>query len=214
MANENINNNDTHNQAHETIPQAANSLPSPKNGLPLNVLYRGYKLVSRLLRRQQHRFGELTEAVQRQTIGFEQCLNTVRNCQEQTAKILNHEIDRHALTPAIESVVLLADEFERLHGMAAQMIGDGQLCDKVQKFVNDLSVSCQIAQDRLRYLDIERISPSLNDCFDPKLHTVCSYSDIDGQFHNGCICEVITVGIIYRGRVLRSARVSIFRHKQ
>lgn len=214
MADENMLNNCTQEGKQAVILPPADSLSSPDIQLPFNVLSRGYKLISKLLRRQHDRFGEITAAVQRQTTGFEQCLNTVRNCQEQTAKILNHELDRHALTPAIESVVLLANEFERLHGLGAQLIGEGQACAKVQKFIDDLAVSDQIAQDRLRYLDIEKISPSLNDSFDPKLHTVCSYSDTDDPSRSGCISEMITAGIIYRGKVLRPARVSVFRHKQ
>jgi molecular chaperone GrpE (heat shock protein) len=214
MAEENTHNNCTQEGTQEVLLPPAGSLSSPDTQLPFNVLSRGYKLISRLLRRQHDRFGELTAVVQRQTTGFEQCLNTVRNCQEQTAKILNNEVDRHALTPAIESVVLLANEIECLHGLATQMIGEGRACAKVQKLIDDLAVSVQIAQDRLRYLDIEKIAPSLNDSFDPKLHTVCSYSDTDDPSRSGCVSEVITAGIIYRGKVLRQARVSVFRHKQ
>ncbi|MGD0572457.1 MAG: nucleotide exchange factor GrpE [Sedimentisphaerales bacterium] len=214
MADENTHNNCTQEGAQGVPVPPADSVSPLDAGPSLNVLYRGYKLISRLLRRQHEQFGELTASVQRQTIGFEQCLNTVKNCQEQTAKILNQEFDRHALNPAIESVVLLANELERLHGLAAQLIGDGLACAKVQKLIDDLAVSGQIAQDRLRYLDIEKIAPSLNDCFDPKLHTVCSYSDTDDSSRSGCISEMITAGIIYRGKVLRQARVSVFRHKQ
>ena len=214
MAEENTHNNCTQEGTQGVLLPPAGNLSSPDTRLPFNVLSRGYKLIRRLLRRQHDRFVELAAVVQRQTTGFEQCLNTVRNCQEQTAKISNHEIERHSLNPAIESVVLLANELERLHGLATQMIGEGRACAKVQKLIDDLAVSVQIAQDRLRYLDIEKISPSVNDCFDPKLHTVCSYSDTDDPLRSGCISEMITAGIIYRGKVLRPARVSVFRHKQ
>lgn len=214
MADETISSNCTQDTTQGATLLPADSLSSPDTVPSLNVLYRGCKLVGRLLRRQHDRFGELTAAVQRQTTGFDQCLNTVRNCQEQTAKVLNHELDRHALTPAIESVVLLANELERICGLAAQLIGDGRACAPVQRLIDDVAVSGQIAKDRLRYLDIETVSPSVNDSFDPKLHTVCIYSDTDDPLRSGCISEVITAGIIYRGKVLRPARVSVFRHKQ
>lgn len=213
MEDENMINNCTQEGTQGVLLPPAGSLSSPNTRLPFRVPSRVYKLIHRLLRRQHDQFGELAAVVQRQTTGYEQCLNTVRNCQEQTAKILNHEIERCAINPAIEGVVLLANELERIHGLAAQLIGDGQACAKVQKFIDDLVVSCQIAQDRLRYLDIEKIAPSLNDSFDPKLHTVCSYSDTDDPSCSGCVSEVITAGIIYRGKVLRPARVSIFRNK-
>jgi molecular chaperone GrpE (heat shock protein) len=214
MAGENTHNNCTQEGTQGVLLPPIGSLSSQDTQLPFNVFSRVYKLIHRLLRRQHDRFGELTEVVQQQTTGFEQCLNTVRNCQEQTAKILNHELDRHALNPAIESVVLLANELERLHGLATQMIGEGRVCAKVQKLIDDLVVSGQIAQDRLRHLDIEKIAPSLNDNFDPKLHTVCSYSDTNDPLRSGCVSEIITAGIIYRGKVLRQARVSVFRNKQ
>lgn len=153
----------------------------------------------------------LNETVDRHERGFQQCVNIVKNCQEQTARILNYEFERHALEPAVETVAALADELLRLDHVARKLLQGNESNVELKTLANELQISGSIAEDKLSYLDIERIRPSRTEVIDPEKHSICDYADTENKALHGRISKLITPGILYRGKMLRQARVSIFR---
>lgn len=156
------------------------------------------------------RLDKLEKTVDRLDQGFFECVNTAKSCQEQTAKFLNNELERHALNPAIKVVVVLADELYRLKDAFNQLQSDY----KFNTLSQYLEMSRQLADDQLSYLDITRINPSAGQDYDHNAHEICSYTNSPDRGMHGKISSVITPGIIYRGKVLRPARVSVFRHNK
>ena len=152
----------------------------------------------------------LESSVNLQQKDLTRCVNIVRQCQQQTAELINHDLERHALNPAIETVVVLADEIIRAD------IGK----KLTQKFEPDIALdllherlqsSAEIAKDKLAYLDIQKINPAPNDTVEPDKHNVCAAIETDNKNRHGKISSVLSEGIIYRGKVLKQAKVSAYR---
>ena len=84
------------------------------------------------------------------------------------SQALNHGLERHALHPAIVTVVTLADELIRLERIAKKLSPAGESSGELKTLANELQISASIAQDKLSLLDIEKIAPVKNDHFDAR----------------------------------------------
>lgn len=153
----------------------------------------------------------INQTIGRQYSDMANHLSMVRNCQEETARLVNGELERHALRPAVETAVILADELNRLEQLAVKLAitshSDlGQLFDEIK-------ISGQIARDKLEYLDITKIEPSRVDTLDHRFHTVVAAEKTSDSSLHGLISATIMPGMIYRGKVFKSAKVSVFKHE-
>ena len=149
--------------------------------------------------------GRLDATVANQTKGFEACIDTVSKCQDQTAKMLNSQLERHALNPAIEAVVALAEE---LAGLKTKSI----TAEPNSRLTEEINIAAAIASEKLAYLDIEKISPGEFTCLIPHHHEVCGAQQTDNPQLHGKISMLLSCGIIYRGKVLKPAKVSVYRY--
>ena len=162
------------------------------------------------LEEQSHRLRVMVEEHHRR---HEEYLSIVAACQRDTAAVLNHELDRHALHPAIEAVVALAEELSHLKECASRVPdanGDGAGVDRLR---GEIDISWSIAREKLAHLDVRTIAPAPGEGLDPKLHAVCGYTVTTDEHLHGRIGQVVTPGITYRGKVLQQARVLVFRTK-
>jgi molecular chaperone GrpE (heat shock protein) len=165
--------------------------------------------VPRELRKQ---VGHLDRRLERLNRGYIRCLDTAAKCQEQATQSLNHALERHALNPAIETVVSLAEELFRLRDVALQPNTDDQPAGRLQTLAEEINISAQIAQEKLDYLDIAHITPSRADPIDPKKHSICRCTDTKDKTLHGTVSQLVRPGVMYRGEVLRPAAVAVFRY--
>jgi hypothetical protein len=134
-------------------------------------------------------------------------------CQRDTAGVLNHEIDRHAIHPAVETVVALAEELSHLKDCASRLPDGSAGGDGMDKLRTEIDISCTVAREKLANLDVQMIRPAEKEQLDAKVHSACGYIVTrDGELQ-GKISKLVTPGIAYRGKVLRQARVTVFRMK-
>jgi hypothetical protein len=132
-------------------------------------------------------------------------------CQKETAAILNHEIQRRDLYPAIEALVALATELSHLAGQVQQLPAEGADGDKANKLRQESALSCSIASERLAHLNVTMITPGEKENLDPQAHSVCSFVETTDKRLHKRIAQLVTPGILYQDKVLRPARVSVFR---
>lgn len=144
--------------------------------------------------------------------GYRQCLDIAAKCQEQATQALNHALERHALNPAVETVVALAEELFHLRDIALQPNTDDSPPGKLQTLADEISLAAQIAREKLDYLDIATITPSRADPIDPKKHSICRCTDTTDKALHGTVSQLVRPGIMYRGEVLRPAAVAVFRY--
>lgn len=132
-------------------------------------------------------------------------------CQRDTAGILNHEVERHALHPAVEAVVALAEELSHLQDCARELLDGGVSGDDVDKLRAEIDISCTVAREKLANLDVQRITPAEGEELDARTHAVCGCLETADENLLGKISKLMTPGIAYRDKVLRQARVILFR---
>ena len=156
----------------------------------------------------------LNEIVQHQGQRCDQYVTIIANCQRDTAKVLNQELERHVLKPAVEAIVTLADELFHLDELVKHLCQGAVASDELEKLEQDVQISNQIARDKMTCLDIERITPSKGDSFEPQTHIISAHAETSDKALHGKIKQTITPGIVYRSKVLRQARVSVFRYVQ
>jgi molecular chaperone GrpE (heat shock protein) len=132
-------------------------------------------------------------------------------CQKDTANALNHQVERHALHPAVEAAVALTEELSRLQDCAKQLPGSDEGNDGLGEIRTEIDISCTVAHEKLAHLGVQRIAPTEGEQFDMKLHSVCGCVETIDEELQGKISKLVTAGIVYRRKVLRQARVSVFR---
>jgi len=185
---------------------------------PATVLLCGhvYSQLGRLARHVQaleerlDGFGQIVEQLHRRS---HKHMTLLAACQRDTAAVLNHELDRHALHPAIEAIVALAEELSHLKDCARQLLDGCAGREEVGKLRAEMDLSCTVARERLANLDIERIAPAEQEKLDARVHMVCGHVATADEDLHGRIHKLVTPGIAYRGKILRQARVLVFRLK-
>ena len=88
-----------------------------------------------------------------------------------------------------------------------------QLFDRKVRMLHLDKSYCQYTNLQLQNfdLDIEKITPKTGDNIDHQLHAAHGHTDTHDDFLHGKINQVFAPGIVYRGKVLRQAKVSMFR---
>ena len=138
-------------------------------------------------------------------------IQTAASCQRATAEVLNRNFERHALNPAVLSVGALAEELLRINQIAQEVKGKISGCPALEPLIEAATIGSQLAQDRLAYLDIEKICPEQGEELDPARHETTSVEDTENPGLHRKVAQLVSPGLIYRGEVLRPAKVSVFR---
>ena len=145
---------------------------------------------------------------------LERCFDTVGDCQRQTADLANQAIERHALHPSILAVDLLVDTLCQL-AQQAEALGNSQPRDpQVMSLLASILSAAEIAESKKASLDIQSIQPAEMDKPDKDMHKIVSAVDTDDQSKHKKIHQTLSVGLIYRGKVLREAKVSVYRFSE
>ena len=166
------------------------------------------------VRRLDTRLRRLTRAYLNQTNRLESYLQVVTACQKQTAEFANHVSERHALHPAVETVDFLATLIGQLNEQAAPLV-EGQMCCPVfQSLLDSIAEAAKMALAKREYLDIESMCPEPLDEFDSEGSEIRQAVCTDDPDKHRRVERTLIAGLIYRGTVLRRAKVSIYRHTE
>ena len=158
------------------------------------------------------RIDRLDETVSRLDQNYQHCVESLKACQQQTQQLLQQQLERHALHPAVEAVVVLAEELLRLNTLQ-QNVDQATDVEAARKNLTDeLNISAAIAMEKLALLEIQKIVPQIKDPFDRDRHNVCSLDPTSESDLAEKVQRVVTEGILYRGQVLRQARVVAYRY--
>jgi molecular chaperone GrpE (heat shock protein) len=185
--------------------------------LPHRLFFNGYlvrrsKYFKKVLKEIRRQLQHQSDNIAQQWCQLQEYGKAVECCRQETAKILNHELERHALNPAIETVVQLYDEIISLKNLAGRLKHEAKDCPSIVPFLRSLQISADIAEDKLAYLGIERLTPAEGDELDPLKHNACHAVQTNSKELHGKVSQLLSPGLIYRSKVLRQARVSVFRY--
>ncbi|NQV34145.1 MAG: nucleotide exchange factor GrpE [Phycisphaeraceae bacterium] len=138
-------------------------------------------------------------------------LEIVAECQRLTANYANDTVERHALHPAIEAVFDLTN---MLHDLAAQFtdLDKCQINPLVRLLLNSISEAVKVANNKCDHLDIVKIVPQDLDAFDADKHQIRQTETTDESDRHKKIKTTLVPGLTYRGKVLREAKVCIYRY--
>ena len=191
--------------------------PGEQNESAVLVEYVDFKLnqfaerIEQALSENGRRFDQLQEAISNQTLQLQQAIQVAAKAQQEMGQYLNRAYERHALNPAILIVAGLAEELLHQKQLANQIASKISGCTSLQPLLEAASIGGQVAQDRLAYLDIEQICPEQGEELDLAKHETASVEDTEDQGLHRKIAQLISPGLIFRGEVLRQAKVSVFR---
>lgn len=140
------------------------------------------------------------------------CLQIVAECQKEAATFANRVIERHALHPAVEIVDYLANLIRQMNEQAASLTAGQTHCPLFQPVLDSIVEATKMAQAKCEYLDMETISPRPLDDLDPEKHEVRQAVPTNDTGKHRHVERTLIPGLIYRGTVLRRAKVSVYRH--
>lgn len=142
----------------------------------------------------------------------ESYLQIVAECQKQTAGFANGLLERHALYPAIETVDLLASQIRQLNEQATALAAGRTPCSLLEPLLETIATAAKIAEAKCQSLDMVVIRPQSLDELDPNKHDVHQVIQTDEADCHKRVARILTTGLVYRGTVLRRAKVSVYRH--
>ena len=156
----------------------------------------------------------LIEVQKQQANNFERYLQIVADCQKQTAVFANNHFEKHALHPAIETVDVLTTLICQIHERTTNL-SDAQIqCPLFKAILSSIKQTALVAKAKREYLDIERIEPDELDDFDPNKHEIKQAVVTNDNSKHKKIKETLAPGLIYHSRVLRQAKVSVYRYSE
>jgi len=159
------------------------------------------------------RLDRLATAVEQQYRRDGEHMAILAACQRDTANVLSHRLERQDLYPAVEAVVALAAELHHLQDYAKQFLNASGGGDGTDVLRQEIDIGCTVAVERLAHIDVRMLAPCAGEELDPREHASCGYVETMDEGLCGKISKLVTPGIAYRGKVLRQARVTVFRMK-
>jgi molecular chaperone GrpE (heat shock protein) len=161
-----------------------------------------------------NRFLHLLQEQQKESDNLERYWQIVADCQKQTAAFANNQFEKNALHPAIETVDSLTLLIEQIHDQTTNLSEAQIQCPLFKAILNSVAQAAQVAQAKRQYLDIEHIKSEELDDFDPNKHEIMQAVETNENSKHKKIKETLVPGLIYRGKVLRQAKVSIYRYSE
>ena len=141
---------------------------------------------------------------------MERCVIITNEYQRNIEKSVNHELQRHVLYPAIESVALLADHISQLGQEIQRIIATHQLCELFGPLQEMIAQSEIATQQQMEHLGMHWIRPNEFEKLDAKEHDIKQAIDVNDKNIHGKIKRTLIAGLAYRGTVLRRAQVAVY----
>jgi len=158
------------------------------------------------------RFLHLLQEQQKQSDNLERYWQIMADCQKQTAAFANNQFEKNALHPAIETVDSLTLLIEQIHDQTTNLSEAQIQCPLFKAILSSIAQAAQVAQAKRQYLDIEHIKSEELDDFDPNKHEIIQAVVTNDNSKHKKIERTLVPGLIYRSKVLRQAKVSIYRY--
>ena len=140
------------------------------------------------------------------------CVKITNECQRNTEKFVNQELQRYVLYPAIEVVALLANHIEQLGQEFHRITAKHQLCELFGPLQNMITQSIIAAQQQMEHLDLHWITPGEFEKLSAQHHDIKQVIDVEDKTLHGNIKRTLIAGLLYRGTVLRRAQVAVYRY--
>jgi molecular chaperone GrpE (heat shock protein) len=157
-------------------------------------------------------FKQIWQQRENQTQTLSQYLEIVAECQKEIARFANNQFERHALYPAIEVIDVLTRQIKDLLEQANSLPENEFFCPFVRPIVDSIKEAAQIADAKFKSLDMEIIDPKGLDGLDINKHEVRQAIPSSDPTQHKKIQRTLIPGLLYRGKVLRQARVSVYRY--
>jgi len=181
-------------------------------GLALDGVQALYELIESTKKELSCQHQKIAGDNQELTKRLQDYLKIVAECQKETAKLANNTVERYALHPAIEALDLMTFQIVELRREANSLAGAGAHCPLVESLFDSITNIAKLAQTKREHLDMQAICPQHLDELDPEKHDIRQVVETDDAGKHRKIEKTITPGLIYHGKVLRQARVSVYRH--
>ena len=169
----------------------------------------------------KNRFEQLEDGIlasvdeqKQRTDSLEKYFQIVADCQKQTAAFANNQYEMHALHPAIESIDTLSRLIQQIYQQTTNLSEAQNQCPLFGTIINSISQASQIAKAKCQFLDIEPIEPEEFGDFEPDKHEIKDAVNTDDNSKHKKIKKTLVPGLIYRGIVLRQAKVSVYRFNE
>jgi hypothetical protein len=130
------------------------------------------------------------------------------------AGFANNVLERHALYPAVETVDFLSSLIGQLSEQAACLAGGQTHCPLFKPLLDSIGEAAKITRVKREYLDMETICPQPLDSLDLEKHEIRQATQTEDAAKHKQVERTLIPGLIYRGTVLRRAKVSVYRHAE
>jgi len=178
------------------------------------VVYRFFAAMNTRLARQNKKVSKALAARDDYSATLEKCFDTVADCQRQTADFANKALERHALHPSILAVDLLSSTICQLAQQADALKNSQELDPQIMSLIESISSAAELAESKKASLDIQSIQPAEMEELDKDMHNIVDTVNTDDESKHKKIQQTLTAGLIYRGKVLREAKVSAYRFSE
>jgi molecular chaperone GrpE (heat shock protein) len=162
----------------------------------------------------QNRVLSLARCSEKQHEQLEQYFLIVSECQKQTAAFANNQLEKHRLYPAVEAVDYLNRIIGQIYSQTKGLSQTQIQCPLFTDLINSITQARQISIQKCQSLDIEPIVPEQGRDFDPQRHEIKNAVKTNDTKMDRKICKVLKPGLLYCGRVLRQANVTVYRYSE
>jgi molecular chaperone GrpE (heat shock protein) len=173
-------------------------------------IYQFFVEMDMRLIRQDKRLSETIKASQKDLADLQTCFQVAADCQKKTAELVNQNLERYALHPAVLAVDILADIICSIAKQIESLAGSEEN-PQFTKFIETVLDAARIAELKKDQLGLREIRPKELETLDKDLHEVVKAVATDDMSKHKKTHETVTAGLIYHDKILRQAKVSVYR---
>ena len=195
----------------ETV-QGELSLPDKKSVLRKAIEIYDFlnKLNSRLIR-QDKKLSDIKESRKKEYTELQTYFQIVSECQKKTAELLNHNLEKHSLFPAILTIEMLSNLICSSTIQAESLVEGENENPKLNKLIENLRDIGRIAVLKKEQLGLLEICPKEFENFNKEQHEIVKAFETEDKNQHKKICQTISAGLIYHDKILRQAKVTVYR---
>jgi molecular chaperone GrpE (heat shock protein) len=161
---------------------------------------------------QQNRF--LSEAIsekEKDIADMQRYFEITSECQKKTAELVNQNLERHLLYPAVLTVDILADTIRSIAQQTESLALPEQDNAPMAELIEAVRHAVRLVELKKDQLGMKEIRPHELEELDKERHQIVKAVLTEEPDRHKRICQTITSGLVYHDKILRQAKVTVYR---
>lgn len=177
----------------------------------VNQLYQFLADMHTRLTQQNKCLSETVSAKEKDIADMQRYFEITSECQKKTAELVNQNLERHLLYPAVLAVDTLAETIHIIAQQTESLALPEQDNAPMAALIEAIRHAVRLVELKKEQLGMKEIRPNELEELDKGRHQIVKAVLTDEPDRHKRICQTIASGMVYHDKILRQAKVTVYR---